>query len=94
MLLRQIDSLTLFKDLLNANCKPKRKQQQQQKKKTTQNSAAHFRFAELLSSFVAGRRPLKGGNNMLKHILSYFKKVYFHDHFIVCNYFNAWCLRT
>ena len=73
MLLRQIDSLTLFKDLLNANCKPKRKQQQQQKTtKKTQNSAAHFRFAELLSSFVAGRRPLKGGNNMLKHILSYF----------------------
>ena len=93
MLLWHIDSLTLFKDLLNANCKPKRNQQQQQKK-TTQNSAAHFRFAELLSSFVAGRRPLKGGNNMLKHILSYFKKVYFHDRFIVCNYFNARCLRT
>ena len=36
------------------------------------NSAAHFRFVELLFSFVAGRRPLKGGNNMLKHILSYF----------------------
>ena len=34
------------------------------------------------------------GVYVLKHILSYFLKVYFHDCFIVCNYFNAWCLRT
>ena len=55
---------------------------------------AEIEESDEINSRVDLLRVINGATVLLKHILSYFKKVYFRDRFIVCNYFNARCLRT